>query len=136
MIDNLPSNQREGGQQTSDSHDFIYEDKRALRLSHYVMAERCMLVEYKTIQDEIREGQSDTLIYILEGGHRGFHKYSEGALIEEYKDMDKLIADFRAKGTVVLFEFPTERDKKGYKWTMDTDYTQELFEEMIEKVYY
>ena len=67
MIDNLPSNQREGGQQTSDSHDFIYEDKRALRLSHYVMAERCMLVEYKTIQDEIREGQSDTLIYI----HRG-----------------------------------------------------------------
>ena len=34
-------------------------------------------VEYKTIQDEIREGQSDTLIYILEGGHRGFHKYSE-----------------------------------------------------------
>ena len=42
MIDNLPSNQREGGQQTSDSHDFIYEDKRALRLSHYVMAERCM----------------------------------------------------------------------------------------------
>ena len=52
---------------------------------------------------------------------------------EEYKDMDKLIADFRAKGTVVLFEFPTERDKKGYKWTMDTDYTQQLFEEMIEK---
>ena len=89
MIDNLPSNQREGGQQTSDSHDFIYEDKRSLRLSHYVMAERCMLVEYKTIQDEIREGQSDTLIYILEGGHRGFHKYSEGALIEEYKDMEE-----------------------------------------------
>ena len=89
MIDNLPSNQREGGQQTSNSHDFIYEDKRALRLSHYVMAERCMLVEYKTIQDEIREGQSDTLIYILEGGHRGFHKYSEGALIEEYKDMEE-----------------------------------------------
>ena len=52
---------------------------------------------------------------------------------EEYKDMDKLVGDFRAKGSVVLFEFPTERDKKGYKWTMDTDYTQELFEEMIEK---
>ena len=89
MTDNLPSNQRQGGQQTSDSHDFIHEDKRALKLSHYVMAERCMLVEYKTIQDEITEGQSDTLIYILEGGHRGFHKFSEGALIGEYKDMEE-----------------------------------------------
>ena len=52
---------------------------------------------------------------------------------EEYRNMDKLVSGFRNKGTVVLFEFPTERDKKGYKWTMDTDYTQELFEEMIEK---
>ena len=50
---------------------------------------------------------------------------------EKYKDMEKLVADFRNKGTVVLFEFPTERDKKGYKWTMDTDYTQELFEKSI-----
>ena len=46
-------------------------------------------IKYKTIQDEITEGQSDTLIYILEGGHRGFHKFSEGALIGEYKDMEE-----------------------------------------------
>ena len=64
MADNLPSNQRQGGQQTSDSHDIIYEDKRALRLSHYVMAERCMLVEYSIIKDEIDDGNSDTLTYI------------------------------------------------------------------------
>ena len=89
MADNLPSNQRKGGQQTSDSHDFIYEDARALKLSHYIMAERCMLVEYSIIKDEIDDGNSDTLTYILEGGFRGFHKFSEEDLIAEYKDKEE-----------------------------------------------
>ena len=50
---------------------------------------------------------------------------------EQYKDMTRLVRDFARKGHVVLFEFPTERDKKGYKWTMDTDYSQKLFESAI-----
>lgn len=50
---------------------------------------------------------------------------------EQYKDMTRLVRDFARKGHTVLFEFPTERDKKGYKWTMDTDYSQKLFESAI-----
>ena len=54
---------------------------------------------------------------------------------EQYKDMTKLVRDFARKGRVVLFEFPTERDKKGYKWTMDTDYSQALFEDSLTKLF-
>ena len=50
---------------------------------------------------------------------------------EQYKNMDKLVRDFAHKGRTVLFEFPTERDKKGYKWTMGTNYSQKLFEESL-----
>jgi len=68
----------------------IYEDLRALNLSHYVMAERCMLVEYASIKQQINtEAQSDSLIYILEGGFRGFHKFSKEHLIEEYKEIEE-----------------------------------------------
>ena len=42
--------------------------------------------------------------------------------------MNKLVSSFASKSNKhVLFEFPTERDKKGHKWTMDTDYTEKLF---------
>jgi hypothetical protein len=50
---------------------------------------------------------------------------------EQYKDMRRLVRDFARKGSCVLFEFPTEHDKKGYKWTMDTDYSKALFEDSI-----
>lgn len=46
---------------------------------------------------------------------------------ERYMDMNKLVGDFAKKAKNVLFEFPTENDKKGYKWTMDTNYCEELF---------
>jgi SAM-dependent methyltransferase len=50
---------------------------------------------------------------------------------EQYKNMDRLVHDFAMKSATVLFEFPTERDKKGHKWTMDTDYSQDLFESSL-----
>tara|TARA_B100000902_G_scaffold115319_1_gene116195 strand:+ start:259 stop:633 length:375 start_codon:yes stop_codon:yes gene_type:complete len=99
MPDNLPSIQRDGGQQTSTSHDYIHTDKHDMELSHYVMAERCMLVEYHTIKNEIEtDGTSDTLIYILEGGHRGFHKYMDAHLIEEYNDVEDKFYQLHADG--------------------------------------
>ena len=120
MADNLPDNQRDGGQQTSSSHDIIYEDKRALQLSHYVMAERCMLVEYASIKEQLNtEPQSDTLIYILEGGFRGFHKFSNEHLIEEYKDMEeKFYHLYETNGLpymlydCLLYTSPSPRDNR------------------------
>jgi trans-aconitate methyltransferase len=53
---------------------------------------------------------------------------------EKYKDMNKLVSNFASKSNKhVLFEFPTERDKKGHKWTIDTDYTEKLFVESVNK---
>ena len=52
---------------------------------------------------------------------------------EKYKNMQKLVDDFALKSyNVVLFEFPTENDSKGHKWTMDTNYSEELFVKAIE----
>ena len=48
---------------------------------------------------------------------------------EKYMNMTKLLLDFRSKAKTILFEVPTERDKKGHKWTMDTGYTEALFYE-------
>jgi len=63
----------------------FYEDSRSLNLSHYVMAERCIQAEYASIQDEMSNGMvSDTLIYILEGGFRGFHNLTPKELVDEY----------------------------------------------------
>ena len=85
MPNNLPNDMNYG-----NPDETIYEDLRALNLTHYVMAERCMLVEYASIKEQINtEAQSDTLIYILEGGFRGFHKFSKEHLIEEYKEIEE-----------------------------------------------
>ena len=48
---------------------------------------------------------------------------------EQYMDMSKLVSDFQSKAKTILFEVPTERDKKGHKWTMDTGYSEALFVE-------
>ena len=86
MADNLPQDQFD------QRHEkVIHQDTRSLDLTHYVMAERCMLVEYATIKEEIEsEPSSETLTYILEGGFRGFHKYSVEDLIKEYKEKEEL----------------------------------------------
>ena len=69
-----------------DKHeDLLYEDKRAMQLTHYVMAERCLQVELEHIITESRVGDHSTLTYILEGGFKGFKNMEPSELIEEYK---------------------------------------------------
>ena len=81
----LPSNLND-----QDAEETFYEDSRALKPSHYVMAERCIQVEYATIKEQIEtEPSSDTLTYILEGGFRGFHKMGREELVEEYKQIEE-----------------------------------------------
>ena len=82
MADNLPDN-------LSDVEDeyIVGEDSRAMQLTHYVLAERLLQVEYAEIMRQHREEKdSQTLIYILEGGFRGFHKMTAGELWSEWKD--------------------------------------------------
>lgn len=54
---------------------------------------------------------------------------------ERYMDMGKLIRDFANKASVILFEVPTEKDKKGHKWTMDTGYSEALFVETAQDIF-
>ena len=57
-----------------DRHeDFLYEDDRAMKLTSYVMAERCIQVEVAKIYNDKEEGDYSSLIYIIEGGFKGFH---------------------------------------------------------------
>ena len=69
-----------------DKHDdLLYEDERAMKLTHYVMAERCLQVEIHGIYENYKEGDYDTLTYILEGGFKGFHNMEPSELIKEYE---------------------------------------------------
>ena len=55
---------------------------------------------------------------------------------EQYKNMPKLVQAFANKSNkYVLFEFPTERDKKGHKWTVDTDYTENNFVDTCNSIF-
>jgi hypothetical protein len=72
MSDNLPQDFRDVEQSS-----IVGEDSRSLQLTHYVLAERLLQCEYALIAKEIvEEASSETLTYILEGGFRGFHKYT------------------------------------------------------------
>ena len=85
MPNNLPEDFRDVEQSS-----VVGTDMQGYELTHYVLAERLLQVEYASIRDQIRnEASSDTLTYILEGGFRGFHKFSNEHLIEEYKDMEE-----------------------------------------------
>ena len=70
------------------SEDHLYEDERAMRLTPYVMAERCLQVEAVKIYDDYKKGDVSTLVYILEGGFKGFHNMDSSELIEEYKEIE------------------------------------------------
>ena len=83
-MDNLPANLND-----QEAHEPYYEDSRAMVLSHYVMAERCMQVEAAKIYADYLEGDYSTLSYILEGGFRGFHKMSREDLESEYKEIEE-----------------------------------------------
>jgi hypothetical protein len=54
---------------------------------------------------------------------------------EQYQDMQRLIGDFASKSKNILFEVPTENDSKGHKWTMDTNYSEQLFVESANKFF-
>jgi hypothetical protein len=68
--------------------DLLYEDERAMALTHYVMAERCLQAELTAIFLNGKEGDYSTLTYILEGGFKGFHNMEPSELITEYKDIE------------------------------------------------
>ena len=68
--------------------DLLYEDKRAMQLTHYVMAERCLQAELTAIFLDSKEGDYSSLTYILEGGFKGFHNMEPSELIKEYKDYE------------------------------------------------
>ncbi len=70
------------------TEDLFYEDKRAMKLTHYVMAERCLQAEMKGIFTDYGQGDYDTLTYILEGGFKGFHNMEPSELIEEYEAIE------------------------------------------------
>ena len=71
------------------NEDFLYEDSRAMRLTPYVMSERCIQAEVVKIFKDKEEGTHDTLTYILEGGFKGFHNMDSSELIEEYKQIEE-----------------------------------------------
>lgn len=54
---------------------------------------------------------------------------------EQYNNMEALIGEFSKNAHNVLFEFPTENDPKGHKWTIDTGYTEQLFVQTAEKLF-
>ena len=73
-----------------DRHeDFLYEDSRAMKLTPYVMSERCLQVEMSNIYKDYKSGDYDTLTFILEGGFKGFHNMDSSELIEEYKAIEE-----------------------------------------------
>ena len=83
-----------------DKHeDLLYEDKRAMALTHYVMAERCLQVQMAQIYNGYKQGEYDTLTYILEGGFKGFHNMEPSELIKEYEDYEENIVFRRLSST-------------------------------------
>ena len=72
-----------------DRHeDFLYEDSRAMKLTPYVMSERCLQAEMSNIYKDYKSGDYDTLSYILSGGFKGFHNMDSSELIEEYQGIE------------------------------------------------
>ena len=89
-----------------DKHeDLLYEDERAMKLTHYVMAERCLQVEIHGIYENYKEGDYDTLTYILEGGFKGFHNMEPSELIEEYEAIEDKWYELEADGELPMEPF-------------------------------
>ena len=74
-----------------EDDSIVGEDSRGYGLTHYVLSERLMQVEHSTIKEEMnKDGHSDTLIYMLDGGFRGFHKMTREDLEKEYEEIEEL----------------------------------------------
>ena len=84
MTDNLPQDQRDVAE------DYIVgRDRQGNELTHSALAERLMQVEAHRIQRSITEDNDYTVLaYILEGGFRGYHKFSAGELWSEWTDVE------------------------------------------------
>ena len=71
-------------------HEPIMEDKRALSLSHYVLAERMMQYEaYLILRDIREENNHDNLIHLLSDGCKGYHKMDNDELVAEWGDSEE-----------------------------------------------
>ena len=82
-----------------DRHeDHLYEDEKAMKLTPYVMAERCLQVEAWGILKDAQDRDYSTLTYILEGGFKGFHNMDSSELIKEYKDIEDKWYELEADG--------------------------------------
>ena len=68
----------------------VCRDLDGTPLTHYVLAERLVQVEYHRIMQDTTSGPSETLIYILEGGYRGFHNQSPAELYSEWRECGEL----------------------------------------------
>ena len=69
------------------SEEFIFEDQRSMRLTHYVMAERLMQVEAYKIMEEYRSNNEYVVLgFMLEDGFKGYHNFTDSELIAEYID--------------------------------------------------
>ena len=73
-----------------ESVDLFYEDSRAMKLTKYIMAERCLQVEMAKIFQDHTEGDWDTLSNILQGGFKGFANMDCSELIQEYESMEDI----------------------------------------------
>ena len=72
-----------------DRHeDQLYEDDRAMRLTPYAMAERCLQVEAYKIYRDHKLGDMARLTGMLEEGFKGFHNMDSSELIEEYQEIE------------------------------------------------
>ena len=54
---------------------------------------------------------------------------------ETYRDMHKLLSDLAGRAHMILIEFPTEKDNKGYKWTQHSNYSEQLFLDTAHQVF-
>ena len=70
------------------NEDFLYEDSRAMKLTPYVMAERCLQAEFTGIMEEYKEGDYSVLTSMLGDGFKGYNNMDPSELIEEYKQIE------------------------------------------------
>lgn len=72
---------------TTEDTTVVGVDSRGHELTHFVLAERLLQVEYATVRDEILEHRaSATLTRILKDGSRGFHTYTGGEQWSAWRD--------------------------------------------------
>ena len=84
------------------NEDFLYEDERAMKLTPYVMSERCLQVEIHGIFKDKEENDYDTLTFILEGGFKGFHNMEPSELIDEYAGIENTFYQLHEDGELPL----------------------------------